>query len=287
MDILTGGTGGPPAPRQGAWGAAPPIFLYLILTLSSCISIVEQSGRILDGPERTEAVFRLDTVEVRQIRGDPAIVITLDGMPGLRLYGSQPGIDGSFSLLSCSFVTSNYSGWNEFSRELAGSGTFWVNGGKALFRLDPGLEALDIREGRIRRADSRLYGEPALTALRNRDARISELAAWMRSAAGGQEFPDQAGFEAYWQGILYPELVSPKRRPASWDQEPPEWVRALDVRWNTSYTRRVFPEALRELRDSGTLLRDWEEAAAWIYLEFAWDRIITPLSHEMRLLKTK
>ncbi|MDR2483194.1 MAG: hypothetical protein LBD08_06145, partial [Treponema sp.] len=131
MDILTGGTGGFVTPRRGVWGAAPPVLLCLVLVFSSCVSIVEQGGRILEGVEKTEAVFRLGAVEVRQIRpkrGDPAIVITLAAIPGLRLYGSVPAIDGGFSLRSYSFTATNYSGWNEFSRELAGGGTFWVNG---------------------------------------------------------------------------------------------------------------------------------------------------------------
>jgi hypothetical protein len=31
------------------------------------------------------------------------------------------------------------------------------------------------------------------------------------------------------------------------------------VSWDTAYTREEFPEGLRAIRDSGTILRDWEE----------------------------
>jgi hypothetical protein len=109
----------------------------------------------------------------------------------------------------------------------------------------------------------------------------------MRELAGDLAFSSQAEFEAHWRGFLFPELVSPKKRPPSWSGEDPEWVTGEDVRWNSGYTRSVFPEALWGVRNSGTLLRDWEEAAAWIYLEFEWDRIIASLTKETRLIKVR
>jgi hypothetical protein len=36
----------------------------------------------------------------------------------------------------------------------------------------------------------------------------------------------------------------------------------------------VFPEALWEYRNSAAMLRDWEEALPWIYMEYSWDYII-------------
>jgi hypothetical protein len=76
------------------------------------------------------------------------------------------------------------------------------------------------------------------------------------------------GFETYWKPILFPEINPAKKRPEGWQQEGDAWVRKNDIRWNTGYTERVFPEMLRPIRDSGDILCDWEEAVAWIYLEY-------------------
>ena len=75
--------------------------------------------------------------------------------------------------------------------------------------------------------------------------------------------------------------------PEGWERENDQWVKAEDIRWNTGYTERVFPEHLREIRNSGTLLRDWEEAVEWLYVEYEWDRLTEMLSGETVLYKTK
>jgi hypothetical protein len=49
----------------------------------------------------------------------------------------------------------------------------------------------------------------------------------------------------------------------------------------------VFPEALRPLRDSGAMLRDWEEASAWIYLEYSWESLLESFYTERDFTKIK
>jgi hypothetical protein len=66
--------------------------------------------------------------------------------------------------------------------------------------------------------------------------------------------------------------VSVKKRPSTWTNTG-DWTTAEDVKWNTSYTKNVFPEHLRTSRDSGALLRDWEEALSWLYFVYEWNYI--------------
>jgi len=94
-------------------------------------------------------------------------------------------------------------------------------------------------------------------------------------------------FEKYWKPVLFPELVSRKYRPAGWQQENDQWNRAESINWNKTYTERLFPEELWEIRNSGTMLRDWEEALDWIYNEYEWDRIQETLGVETVLTKKK
>jgi hypothetical protein len=99
---------------------------------------------------------------------------------------------------------------------------------------------------------------------------------------------DPAEFEARWKPLLFPELYKPKDRPAAWaETDTGEWVLGEDLRWSVAYTEALLPEALWPVRNSGTLLRDWEEAAAWIRLEFEWDTIVKYLSGKIELTKIK
>jgi hypothetical protein len=82
-------------------------------------------------------------------------------------------------------------------------------------------------------------------------------------------------------------MARKKSRPENWQREGDLWEKAEDIRWNTSYTRRILPEALWGIRNSGTLLRDWEEALEWIYTECYWTSITEMLAKETVLEKTR
>jgi hypothetical protein len=82
-------------------------------------------------------------------------------------------------------------------------------------------------------------------------------------------------------------MVSKRKRPSGWKQEGDKLVMTDDIKWNTDYTQRLFPEELWPVRNSGTMLRDWEEALAWIYLEYEWKNIKDMLSNQIILREKK
>jgi hypothetical protein len=100
----------------------------------------------------------------------------------------------------------------------------------------------------------------------------------------GQTIKD---FEKYWKPVFFPELVSGRNKPANWRQDGDIFHRAESINWNTGYTERIFPEELWPVRNSGTLLRDWEEALLWIYLEYEWDNIIKLFSQPIIFQKIR
>ncbi|MDR1249251.1 MAG: hypothetical protein LBK63_08120 [Treponema sp.] len=277
---------------------------------TGCVSLAEAGGRVLDGSafaEQTLAVYREEPKRGTRVdrlkdrAGQERMVISIDPVPNLRIRCSPPDAEGNFWASSLDFLSLNFSGWNEFSLELSGGGSFVESvspdgGQRAILQLREPLETLDIKEGKIRRGSARLSGAPALTALRNRRERILVLAQWMEEQSGHSGFSDPADpmgpaeFEAHWKPLLFPELFKPKDRPAAWaraDTGAGEWVLGEDIRWSAAYTEALFPEELWPVRNSGTLLRDWEEAAAWIRLEFEWHTIVAFLSGKIGLVKIK
>jgi hypothetical protein len=286
------------------YGKAGILVSALVLIAGgSCVSIAETGGRILDGSifaekklasyrEKPEGGTCLD--RVRRKNGAEFITIRLDSVPNLRINGSVPDGNGNFYLTSLDFLSPNLTGWNEFSMELFGNGNFAAGAAQseAVLRLKGPVETLDINRGKIRRGNSRITGVQAITALHNRRERITAIVQWMKEQPGLPDFADQDEFENYWKPILFPEITKPKLRPAAWTttysgMERGSWIPGEDVKWNSVYTESVFPEELRPVRNSGTLLRDWEEAAAWIYFEFTWERIVESLSEKIELKQIK
>jgi hypothetical protein len=298
-----------------------PLFFFSILIFlftAGCSTVMQKTGEFVDGSvfaEKKAAAYRTGgkkqrreempgigsgtgilVEQVRRKNGEEFIALGFEALPTLRLLGSSPDAEGNFSLDSLELFCPNLSGWNEFSREISGTGVFYVgpDGKTAVLRLNGEAETLDITSGRIRRKSARITGDQAVTLLRNRQERVSVLAEWMHEAGGGPNGPNQGGFanqeefEEYWEPILFPEVVKAEKRPPEWTGEragPRVW--GGDVRWNTAYTDAIFPEELRPVRNSGTLLRDWEEAAAWVFLQYEWDRIITSLEQKIELTRIK
>ncbi|WP_461255040.1 hypothetical protein [Treponema sp. R80B11-R83G3] len=274
------------------------IFILIISTffLFNCVSIMEKTGQVLDG-----SAFKFKTLSVYKTSGkeenqqeikisvvekkdkEKSIIITLENFPMIKLLGSFPDEDGVFILTTLEFLSGSVHGWNEYVMELTGTGNLKFED-TAILKIEE-IEPVKITKGRVQRYDTRLTGNEALSALRNRRERILALTDWLSpSHEKGKKIDD---FERFWQPILLPETVSKEKRPNGWIQGEDQFQKADSIKWNTGYTERTFPEELWPIRNSGTLLRDWEEAIGWIYLEYEWKNIVELLSKEIILNKIK
>jgi hypothetical protein len=245
-------------------------------------SVMEKAGRALDGSAFAEknisryqarkndgAPANMEIRETVNRAGNVSLLLLLNDFPAIRFRGSDPLGAGDFYFTALEYLGGNVAGWNEFTLELSGTGSFVKSGGTARLVL-PGLpEPVQISAGKIRRNETRFPGDEALTSLRNRHERILALVEWMRDRDGAPVLADQKAFDKHWRPILLPETVSPTKRPAEWKNAEGQWVWAEDLRWNIAYTENLFPENLWPLRNSGALLRDWEEALEWIYFEYS------------------
>jgi hypothetical protein len=290
-----------------------PILLYAaVFMCCACVSMVEKTGRVLDGSafdEKKIAVYKtfsyktfsykakkagrkkkiaiVEVVEVQNKAGVHSLIITLADFPSVKLCGSMPDGQGIFHLTSLDYLGGNTNGWNEYRLDMFGTGSFIPDGQTAVLSVSGDIEGVQISAGRIHRFDTRITGNEALSSLRNRRERILSVAKWMNEREGSPANQSPDDFEKYWKPLLFPEMVSKKLRPANWQQKGDQWIRAESIRWNTGYTERTFPEFLREIRNSATLLRDWEEAMDWIHLEYEWKRITETLAKSITLQRIK
>jgi hypothetical protein len=264
--------------------------LYLLFA-TGCVSLVEKAGRAIDGSafsEKKIAVYRATGMELWEMRnkaGERSFIIKLNNYPTISLRGSAPNEQGEFNLVSLDYLGGSAQGWNEFRLDLSGEGRLVLSDTTAAISIQPEIETIQISSARIKRYDTRLSGDEALTGLRNRHERIKTIAQWMINRDTASQRTDIKYFEKYWKPILFPEIVSKKKRPQEWQQADSQWNMAESIRWNKGYTERLFPEELREIRNSGTMLRDWEEALDWLYNEYEWPHIQEMLSRETVLVK--
>ncbi len=275
------------------------IFILVILSflIFSCISLMDKTGQALDGSaskfktisayssssnKKQKPEIKISIVENKS--KEKSIIITIEKFPMIKIMGSFPDENGSFYLTTLEFLAGSTHGWNEYTLELMGTGNLKFED-TAILKIDE-IETVQIIKGRIHRYDTRLTGNEALSALRNRRERILALTQWMLSLNLVKGQTDEE-FEKYWEPILFPERVSKKKRPDGWTQDTDVFKSAENIKWNTGYTERTFSKELFPIRNSGTLLRDWEEAFYWIYLEYEWENIVELLSKENILTKNK
>jgi hypothetical protein len=269
------------------------VILLAALLCAGCSSLVEKAGRALDGSafaEKKVAEYRTPLLAVQQMQskaGEQSLLITVDKFPAIKIRGSAPDESGEFTITSLDYLGGSPHGWNEYRLDLLGTGNLVLGEETATLFIGEEIETVGISSGRIRRYDTRIIGTEAVTGLRNRRERLLVLAEWMNSPENpaAKAHDNQKEFEQYWKPILFPEIAAKKKRPEGWLMEGDRRVRAEDIRWNASYTERVFPEVLRPIRDSGTMLRDWEEALDWIYIECEWPQITETLLGETVLQK--
>jgi len=275
--------------------------VIFVLLFGGCVSVMEKAGRAFDGSasaEKKVSVYRADKKKgsaedmavtvIKNKMSEKSVLITIDKYPMMRLRGSMPDENGAFSLNSLEYLSGSYHGWNEYSMEIMGSGSLSL-GETCVLEISGEIEQIQISSGRIHRYDTRLTGAQALTSLRNRNERIIAATAWMAAfdVPEKQTIEDIKDFESFWKPILFPELVSKKKRPDGWLKEGDIFVKNEDVRWNTGYTERTFKEDLYPVRNSGTMLRDWEETLSWIYLTYEWENIKEILSNKTVLQSVK
>ncbi len=168
-------------------------------------------------------------------------------------------------------------GWTEATFALTGSLRLRIEDGQWRCALEEAPVVGSATSAKLRYADDFLYGDRALEAVRHRTERINAAVAVLRG--NGATWFDMAekpeGLFKRERGLSLTEAVGPVLFPevygypsGTWKEGP--WLKGDGRKWDTGYTKSRFPEHLREVRDSGTLYRDWEEALPLWYLAVQW-----------------
>lgn len=127
--------------------------------------------------------------------------------------------------------------------------------------------------GAIRYRDTRLTGDDGTDAVSRRINRISAAVAFLSESLENEQFPRFTvqkkkvraySFEYRAGQLLFPERYGyPAGTAETGDRR--TYLRGEGIRWDTGYSDNHIPENLREVRNTGTLYRDWEETGELFY----------------------
>src|SRR5208282_4347605 len=166
------------------------------------------------------------------------------------------------SLTSLGWFNNWQNGWTEAAFVLDGTFDLVQSGSGWSVRIKDSPEIVAPASATIHYYTEYFNGDIALEQFSRRWNRIEACAGFLRSRFGGSWFEDQRGVRKF----LFPELYG--------YTEPPDphhaSVTAESIAWNADYTGKEFPENIRALRDSGTMLRDFEESPGLWELAFHW-----------------
>ena len=206
--------------------------------------------------------------------------------PGVTFQGElalSPEGGFIFTVLEARLFGNWPNGWTEGRYEASGSLELKRDGGVWASKVRDGFKLWGIKEGAIRYYDKYYIRDDGTKKVKQRVDRMEELSSALRKGFGFREL--------YWEAeekdlpvfefredalrLLFPErldfeaLEKEGRLAQNYKTGPegPVLVRGDGLLWRSDYTKAVLAENFRELRDSGTLYRDFEETPGlWMAL---------------------
>lgn len=165
-------------------------------------------------------------------------------------------------------------GWTEAEAAASGSALLeQAPDGRYTAHFTEPLCVESVEHARIRYRDTVISGDRAKDLFSRRIERISAVTAFLASPgappmpAGARE--TAAAFRAAAGPFLFPEIYGYPEGTSASNRTPANRRQAEGIAWDLRYTEQALPDRLHEIRDSGTLYRDWEESSDLFYFLYA------------------
>ncbi len=175
-------------------------------------------------------------------------------------------------------------GWTEIRFNASGHLDAVPEGKEAdIFIVSP-IELISIEDVKIRYRDTIIEHDAAMRQFLGRNDRIkasveiikeNASVLWKSESAGKSPFYVVTGvhknesFVNKVQQFLFPEFYSYLEGYSPSTET--EFQRDGEIKWDTGYTKKVFPEHFQEVRNSGTIYRDWIETKRYFYFLYMFD----------------
>jgi len=161
--------------------------------------------------------------------------------------------------------------------------------------VEDNFEFFEITKGVIRFNDDYYYDEKGLTNVKNRFYRILTMNQFLSKQNEMPEFFYTPFFNSKLgisyknkvEKILFPEMfldfIVYKDKKFKITDPSSDLVLSETIFWNKKYTNEIFPEELREVRNSETMLRDFEEVLELCFAQYNLKYFFEKFLHEQKL----
>jgi hypothetical protein len=215
--------------------------------------------------------------------GTGSIRIYGDSIEGATFTGSVQPTEGGriLSITEMHWFSNWANGWTEATLSATGELLLSPNGKEWTISVVQPPRLDDPVAASTRYFDNYLTGERALEEFTHRWDRILAVVALLKQKLQEQWFeytvapwqpgrrPETASFEEATRKFLFPEVYGYSEPPRQDSQS----VRSESIKWNVDYSTASFPENLRPIRNSGTMLRDFEECLGLWRLAYCLDEL--------------
>lgn len=244
----------------------------LLCILCSCLS--QGVNKISIGYENFEAIrtFKIDKNDYG--------TIYISGI------GEDTGLESSFEVLSLYWFGNWAEGWTEVRFTATGSLSLTLNGKSGTAIVSSPIELVSIEDVKIRYRDTIIEHDNARRQFEGRSDRLQAASDILRehghlfwkndaeikypsfTLKGKQKDED---FVHAVQNLFFPELYSYIEPYSASGKE--ALARSGELFWDTGYTKTVFPEHFHEVRNSGTIYRDWVESKRYVYFLYMFEEV--------------
>jgi hypothetical protein len=153
-------------------------------------------------------------------------------------------------------------GWTEATFLLEGEASLGKNGTTWTLTITKQPEIIQPSKAEVRYFDQFLNPEQGLAQITRRWDRIRAVAEFLHTKFDSDLFADFNQVRKFCFPEIYGYATAPK---------PNFQVRyAESINWNVDYTKENFSEQLHDIRNSGTMFRDWEESPSLWVFAYTW-----------------
>lgn len=161
-------------------------------------------------------------------------------------------------------------GWTEAVIPVEGSFVLTKNDKTCSIHSNSGLTFARPIKVKLRYKDTYYENSVAIDIFERRLDRITAVVEWLIEQ---QSFncKNQKEFYKNIEQYLFPEVFGYTSATAQYSREK-DFEFAEGFKWNKTYTLDLFPEHFHEIRNSGTLYRDWIETRELFYTLYDWEK---------------
>lgn len=267
------------------------LFIFIIVSLEGCLSVKEVYKSALSDDKKTidyKTTFIVKTDKSGKDHG----FLTTSLLPSIRFEGdvtTDLSGDMVFNINNTYFFTNSSRTYSEGEISTYGKIVWHNSDGGVVPLVKEKIEFIEVTKGETRNNDLYYRGTKGLEKIKNKFERVKETTIYLKSR---QDFPEyfgkndkanyffstnrEAGEGFYYKikRILFPELYGIKNLYDRGLLDPSYDISKLDttgdivigddVAYRKSYSDTVITKILREQRNNGTLLCDFNESFEFI-----------------------